>query len=522
MRPERVAPRFSIVTPVYNPPQEAFEECVRSVFAQTSTDWEWCLVDDCSPKPWVKKRLLQLQAHDARVRVYFREKNGGIVAASNDAMSLAEGDFIALLDNDDALHPSALEMVDAMLRANDGIDYLYTDEDKVDESGRHYDTFLKPDWSPQRFLAQNYCSHLSVIRRSLVNEVGRFRSGFDGSQDYDLFLRIIERARIIAHLPEVLYHWRAVSGSTALAHDEKPHAFLAAMRAIKESLARRRIEAEIEQAGPYPFQQVVRQLTRRPKISIIIPTCGTHKTIFGVDTCLVVNAVKSIVTRSTYSNYEILVVIDDHSPREAWDGLRDLGDERVHLVPYDKPFNFSAKCNLGVAQSEGEHVLLLNDDTEVIDDNWLEVLLSYMEEPDVAMVGPMLVLEDGRIQSAGHSNTPIPHNFRTGQSINGPGEFGVLAVARECSGVTGACALIRRTSYDAVGGMSLVFPKAFNDVDFAFKILDAGQRIIWTPVVRLFHFETASRPNVVESSEVELLHDRWQRKFDNDRYCRHV
>lgn len=518
----RNVPRFSIVTPVFNPPSEAFEECIQSVFSQTFDDWEWCLVDDCSTKPWVRQRLLQLQAHDTRVRVYFRQTNGGIVAASNDALSLAEGDFVALLDNDDALHPSALAKVSEVILANRSVDYVYTDEDKIDESGRHYDIFLKPDWSPQRFLAQNYCSHLSVIRRSLVNAVGRFRSGFDGSQDYDLFLRIIERARLIVHIPEVLYHWRAVEGSTARANDEKPYAFIAAMRAVCEALTRRSIVATVSKAGPYPFQNVMRQLTAYPKISIIIPTCGIYKRIFGIDTCLVVNCVESIFTKSTYPNIEIIVVIDDHSPEAAWMGLRAVADTRLRLLPYDKPFNFSSKCNVGVIASDGEYVLLLNDDTEVIDEQWLETLVSYLEEPDVAMVGPMLLLEDGRIQSAGHSNTPIPHNFRTGQSIHGPGEFGVLAVARECSGITGACALIRRSTYDEVGGLSPIFPKAFNDVDFAFKLLEAGYRIIWTPHTRLFHFETASRPKGVESSEVELLHERWQRKFNNDEYCRLV
>ncbi|MFM8955842.1 MAG: glycosyltransferase family 2 protein [Actinomycetota bacterium] len=516
----RATPRFSIVTPVYNPPPDAFEECVRSVFSQSLGDWEWCLVDDRSPHPWVKERLLQLQAHDPRIRVFLRETNGGIVAASNDALSMAEGEFVALLDNDDVLHEHALKKVDELLRSNPLIDYVYTDEDKIDETGRHYDEFRKPKWSPQRFLSQNYCSHLSVIRRTLINEVGRFRSGFDGSQDYDLFLRVIERARIVAHLPEVLYHWRAIAGSTARAHNEKPYAFTAAMRAVQESLARQGIDADVEKAEPYPFQRVVRRLTTFPKISIIIPTCGTHKQVFGVDTCLVVNAIESILSKSTYPNFEVLVVIDDHSPTEAWSSLRAIDDQRVRLVSYDKPFNFSAKCNLGVAMCDGEYVLLLNDDTEIIDDNWLEVLASYLVEPDVAMVGPMLLLEDGRIQSAGHSNTPIPHNFRTSQSANGPGEFGILAVARECSGVTGACALVRRSAYEEVGGMSLIFPKAFNDVDFAFKLLDADYRIIWTPCTRLFHFETASRPKGVESSEVELLHDRWQRKFDRDEYCR--
>ncbi|MBM4102226.1 MAG: glycosyltransferase [Phycisphaerae bacterium] len=519
---KRNAPRFSIVTPVHNPPRNAFEECIQSVFSQTAEDWEWCLVDDCSPKPWVKERLLQLQAHDPRIRVFLREKNCGIVAASNDALSMAEGDFVAFLDNDDVLHGHALAKVDEVLRSNSMIDYVYTDEDKIDETGRHYDEFRKPKWSPQRFLSQNYCSHLSVIRRTLINEVGRFRTGFDGSQDYDLLLRVIERARVVAHLPEVLYHWRAIAGSTARAHDEKPYAFNAAMRAVQESLARQGIDAAVEKAEPYPFQRVVRRLQNFPKISIIIPTCGAHRPVFGVDTCLVVNAVESILSRSTYPNFEILVLIDDHSPEEAWSSLRAIDDRRVRLVPYDEPFNYSAKCNLGVVMSDGEYVLLLNDDTEIIDDDWMEVLASYLVEPDVAMVGPMLLLEDGRIQSAGHSNTPIPHNFRTGQSANGPGEFGILAVARECSGVTGACALVRRSAYEATGGMSLIFPKAFNDVDFAFKLLDAGHRIIWTPCTRLFHFETASRPKEVESSEVELLHLRWQRKFDRDEYCRLV
>jgi glycosyltransferase involved in cell wall biosynthesis len=514
------SPYFSIVTPVYNPPAEAFESCVRSVFAQTFTDWQWCLVDDCSTTPWVRQRLLQLQAHDERIKVHFRAKNGGIVAASNDALSLAEGTFVALLDNDDDLHPQALQRVFETIHGDETVDYVYTDEDKIDESGRHYDEFRKPRWSPQRFIAQNYCSHLSVIRRSLVNAVGRFRSGFDGSQDYDLFLRVTERARQIVHVPEVLYHWRAITGSTALAHEEKPYAFLAAVRAVEEAIDRRGVRATVTKAEPYPFQKVVRVLDSEPHVSIIIPTCGTHKSVFGVDTCLVAHCVESILTHTSYSNYEVLVIIDDHSPDDAWNALRRIADHRVRLVPYDKPFNFSAKCNLGVALTDSEFVLLLNDDTEIFEEEWLRTMMSYTIEPDVAMVGPMLLLEDGRIQSAGHSNTPIPHNFRTGESSNGPGEFGVLAVARECSGVTGACALIRRTAYEDVGGMSTVFPKSFNDVDFAFKLLDRGLRIIWTPHARLFHFETASRPLGVESSEVELLHDRWQRRFNNDEYCR--
>jgi glycosyltransferase involved in cell wall biosynthesis len=516
----QTGPRFSIITPVFNPPRDAFEECVRSVFTQTHEDWQWCLVDDHSTDGWVQQRLSDLQALDHRIRVHFREENGGIVAASNDALSLARGDFVAFLDHDDALHPEALEKVHQLLLQRDEIDYVYTDEDKIGPDGKYYDRFEKPKWSPERLLGQNYCSHLSVIRKSLVDEVGRFRQGFDGSQDYDLLLRVTEKARDIVHIPEVLYHWRAVSGSTAHAQGEKPYAYAAAVLAVNSALQRRGSPAAVTMTEPWPYQRVLRSLAHEPRISIIIPTCGTYKTVFGVETCLVINSVESILTKSAYENFEILVVIDDFTPNAVWDGLRKIADSRLKLIPYDKPFNFASKCNLGAVMAAGEYLLMLNDDTEITDDQWLHVLAGYLEEPDVAMVGPMLLLEDGRIQSAGHANNPSPHNFRTGSSVNSPGEFGVLTVARECSGITGACALIRKSVYEEVGGMSPTFPRAFNDVDFAFKILEAGYRIIWTPHTQVFHFETASRPKGVEQEEVELLLERWSSKFDADEYCR--
>ena len=513
-------PMFSIVTPVYNPPREAFEKCVQSVQEQAFSDWEWCLVDDCSTASWVRARLAQLQASDLRIRVAYRATNGGIVAATNDALSLAQGEFVALLDNDDELHPDALHEVEKVTSSDALVDYIYTDEDKISEDNVHYDRFRKPRWSPERFLAQNYCSHLSVIRRSLVDEVGRFRPGFDGAQDYDLLLRIVERARKIVHIPKLLYHWRAVAGSTALAQEEKPYAFAAAMRAVELALERQQIKASVDGSGPYPYQRVLRQLRHHPKISIIIPTCGTLKTVFGKHSCLVVEAVRSILQKTDYLNYEIVVLIDADSTEESWNGLQALNDDRVQLVRYDLPFNFAAKCNLGAVVSSGEYVLMLNDDTMIVDPKWLTVLAGYLEEPDVAMVGPLLLLEDGGIQTAGHSNNPTPHNFRCGWPADSPGEFGNLAVARECEGVTGACALIRREAFDKVGGMSQIFPRAFNDVDFSYKLIDAGYRIIWTPHTWLYHFETASRPPNLESSEVQLLKGRWQRRFGADQLCR--
>ncbi len=512
--------RISIVTPVYSPPQIAFEKCVESVLGQKYSDWEWCLVDDYSSEPWVRTRLNELQAQDQRIKVYFRSQNGGIVAASNDALALASGEFVALLDNDDALHIDALQEVVNCIWVNPSVDFIYTDEDKINEAGEHYETFLKPKWSPERFLAQNYCSHLSVIRTSLINKVGRFRGGFDGSQDYDLFLRVTEQTKNIVHIPKILYHWRAVTGSTALAGDNKTYAFTSATKAVRQHLERRSIPAKVGFDQSSLMVTVKRKLVEHPKVRIIIPTCGTQKSIFGIDTCLVVNAVESISRKTTYSNYEIVVVVDKGTPDSVYADLRKVSRDQVKIIDYDKPFNFSDKCNLGVVNTDAPLVLLLNDDTEVISPDWLETMVGHISESDVAMVGPMLVYEDSRIQSAAHSNTPSPHNFCTGCSSTELGDFGMLVCTRECSGVTGACVLIKRDVYFEVGGLSEFFPLAFNDCDFAFKVLERGYRIIWTPHARLFHFETASRPDHVEPEEVELITSRWGRYFDHDEYCR--
>lgn len=513
-------PRFSIITPVFDPPHEAFERCIATVQAQTFTDWEWCLVDDKSNDMWIRERLLTLQKNDPRIRVYLRESNGGIVQASNDALGLAIGEFVAFVDNDDELHIEALQLVNDAISQDSAIDYVYTDEDKITEDGRYYDTFLKPRWSPERFLAQNYCSHLSVIRRSLVDSVGRFREGFEGSQDYDLFLRVSEHARRIVHVPEVLYHWRALEGSTAKHSDGKPYAFHAAMKAVREALERRNIQADVEQVMHYPFHKISRKLNHHPKISIVIPTCGTVKEIFGRKQCLILNCVSSILKQSSYPHFEILIIADTTSSEESRLGFGEIHDDRVHVINYDKPFNFAEKCNFGAVLCTGEYVLFLNDDTMIVDHDWLEVLAGYLEEPDVAIVGPMLLLEHQTIQSAGHSNNPSPHNFRNGWSLNHPGEFGELVVARECEGVTGACLLVRRCAFNKVGGMSSIYPKSFNDVDLCYKLLECGYRIIWTPYTRLFHFESASRPIAVESTEIEMLFQRWRRKFGVDELCR--
>lgn len=509
-------PLFSIITPVYNPPIWALQACIDSVLNQTYTDWEWCIADDCSPDPEVRKVLEKLAKNDSRVRVVYREKNGGIVEASNTAIATATGEFIVLLDHDDSLTLDTLSEVSKVLEDNPECDYLYSDEDKIDEQGNLFDEFRKPDFAPERLRGQNYCCHLSVFRKTLIDKVGLFRIGFDGSQDYDLILRATEAARLVVHIPKILYHWRIVEGSTAGSVDAKPYTFDSAKKAVEEHCKRVGISAEV-QSNKYGYLEVRRLLKDTPKVSIVIPTRGDRKRIWGIDTCLAANAVQSIFDRSTYSNYEIVLVHDTVDKLDT--SLSPIVlDKRVNLVWYSKPFDFSEKCNLGVIESTGDVIILLNDDTEVISPDWIETLISFLADEDVAMVGPMTILEDGRIQSAGHSNNPTVHNLGGGDLVTSTGQFGERLISREISGITGACAAIPRDKYFELGGFSSTYPHSFNDVDFSFKALEFGYRIIWTPFSKIFHFESLSRNPTVNEHEYSRLMDRWGHRFGTDKY----
>jgi len=512
-------PLFSVITPVYNPPVDAFEACIDSMLAQTYADWEWCLVDDASTNPRIRKILERLARKDKRVRVMYRQNNGGIVAASQDALDIAVGDFIALLDHDDTLLHKALEMTAFKINDDETVDYIYSDENKIDEMGRPYDLFRKPAFDPIRLLGQNYCSHFSVIRSSLIDEVGGFRTGYEGSQDYDLILRVTERARTIAHIPEVLYNWRAVPGSAANQLDAKPYALDSAERAVQDHLRRVNIQADVSVSSGGFIQVKPTLSSPPPKVSIVIPTRGDAQRVWGVHTCLIDNAVASILEKSTYTNYEIVVVLDVKESKPIHP-VSLPNDPRVTVVHYDAPFNFSDKCNVGVQRSSGDVVILLNDDTQIIDPDWIETLVSMLQFPGVAMVGPMLLLEDSRIQSAGHTNIPSPHNIGSGLSSTQTGKFGMFGVTRRVSGVTAACAAIHRSIYEELGGFSIDFPACFNDLDFGNKVLEAGYHIVWTPLARLYHFESLTRDPTVAPHEMAMLEKRWKRYFGREDYSR--
>ncbi len=506
------APRFSILTPVYETPATVLARMLKSVRRQSFRQWELCLVDDASAGVHVAETLAAAEREDPRIRVRRRERNGGIVAASNDALAMAKGEFVALLDHDDKLHPSALAHVDEALLATPEADYAYTDEDKIVGPGIHLRPFFKPDFSPERLRTQMYTCHLSVLRRALVEEVGGFDPEFEGSQDWDLALKVAERARAVLHVPRVLYHWR-VSAASAAAGGEaaKPWAFEAGARALQAHCERIGLRARVERdrthTGVYHLQP---RLSEEPLVSIVIPTACRTREIRYQQQVLVNNCVRSIRERSSYENYEVVCVVDTSAPAEAVEELRELGGERLRVVPYDRPFDFSAKVNLGAAHGEGEHLLLLNDDIEVTTPDWIERMVMYSSLPDVGAVGGRLLLEDGRIQHAGvRFKDGLPGHPYHGYAGDFEGYANEILLARNPLAVTAACLMTRRGLFEQLGGFSSEFPVNYNDVDYCLRLRRAGKRVVYDPDLTMLHFESSSRPSDVEAWEKDLLRERW-------------
>jgi GT2 family glycosyltransferase len=505
-------PRFSILTPVYDTPADVLRAMLDSVRAQRFEDWELCLVDDASPDPGIAEALDAAAAEDGRVRILRRKENGGIVAASNDALGMARGEFIALLDHDDELHPDALAEVDRALLGTPEADYVYTDEDKIDRNGSRLGPFFKPDWSPERMRTQMYTCHLSVFRRSLVEEVGGFDPDFEGSQDWDLVLKTTERARAVLHVPRVLYHWRMLETSAAGGGEAaKPWAFEAGRRAIQAHCERIGLPARVERdPGDPGVYHLEPQLERHPPVSIVIPTGGQARKIRGRREVLVVHCVRSIVEHSTYDDYEIVCVVDDGVEAAVLDELRAVGGDRLRLVRFEGAFSFSAKIDLGAEHSRGEHLLLLNDDVEVATPSWLERMVMYSGMPEIAAVGGRLLTEDGRLQHVGvrfehglpgHPNHGRPADFR--------GYANGVVVAQNCLAVTGACLMTRRELFEEAGGLDRELPLNYNDVDYCLRLHEQGRRIVYDPDLVMYHFESSSRSKAVEDWEKEILLERW-------------
>jgi glycosyltransferase involved in cell wall biosynthesis len=503
------APQFSVLTPVYNPAPGVLREAIESVQRQTHPDWELILVDDCSTRPEVREVLAEAEV-DPRIRVLRRESNGGIGASSQDALDAARGEFVALLDHDDLLAPQALSRMADAIAANPAVDYLYSDEDKLSPDGVYYDAFRKPQWSPERLRGQMYTAHLSVLRTGLVRSVGGFRSGFDGSQDHDLALRVTEQARRVVHIPEILYHWRVVPGSTAGETTAKDYAWDAGLRAVADHVRRSGIDATAHR-GPLPgTYRLERRLPADLRVSIVIPSRGSRGLVWGQTRCFIVEAVRSVLARTEHQNLEIVAVLDTSTPPRVERQLREIAGDRLVVVEFDEPFNFSRKCNTGFLAAHGDVVVMLNDDTEITSDRWLETLVAPLQDRAVGLTGAKLFYQNGTVQHGGHlyDRNEFSHAFLGAQPDSTAG-FSALHIDRECVGVTAACSALRRETFEEIGGFCEALPGNFNDVDFSMKVRHAGYRIVWLAHVEAFHFESRTRDPKVSPWEVEAVTSRW-------------
>ncbi len=512
MLPRR--PTISVVMPVCNTPLVILEKAIRSVLNQAYADWELCIADDASSASGIRELLEQYAAKDTRIKVRFRDSRGNIAAASNTALEMATGEFVALLDHDDVLPAHALYWVAEAINRHPDARLLYSDEDKIDAQGMRFDPYFKPDFNYELFLAQNMICHLGVYRRELICSLGGFRSGFDGSQDYDLALRVIAAIprNQIVHIPRILYHWRSIAGSVALSRTEKHFCEPTARRAVAEHLQSAG-GGTVDMAPESPaFHRIKYQRPAElPLVSIVICT-RDHEALLRT-------AVESIRMVSTYPNYEIVIVDNGSREPQAVAYLASLATQPgIKVIRDDSAFNYSRLNNGAVAHCRGDIVCLLNDDIEVVTPDWLEEMVSFAIKPDVGAVGARLWYPDGTLQHggviigiggvAGHAHPRLPKGC--------PGYFSRAVLQQELSAVTGACLMVRRAVFQEVGGLDEQIAVAFNDIDFCLRLRAAGYRNIWTPFAELIHHESASRglednPEKIArfQREVRFMEARW-------------
>ncbi|MCX7512887.1 glycosyltransferase [Frateuria hangzhouensis] len=514
-------PLISVLLPTYNTEEVWLRRCIDSVLAQSYPNWELCIADDASPLPHVRRVLEEYKQKDERIRIVLRADNGHISASTNSALALATGEYVALLDHDDELHPLALHEVVAALQTHRNWKLIYTDEDKIDPKGRRYDPYMKPDWNYDLLLGHNCVSHLGIYQRELMLQIGGFRKGYEGSQDWDLALRFCERLSPdeIGHVSRVLYHWRAIPGSTSVGVGEKNYARDAGLKAIENHLARIGTRASVQEVGGQPGHfRIHYQLDDQPKVSIIIPTRD------GLS--LLRRCVDSILEKTTYPNYEI-VIVDNQStdPATLEYFISVVQDSRVRVLEYDHPFNYSAVNNFAVSNTGGELIALVNNDIEVITPGWLEELAGHAIRSDIGCVGAMLYYPNDTIQHAGvvlgvHG---VAAHIYCGKPKGWPGQMGRAGLTQSLSAVTAACLMVRREVYEQVGGLDEKLRVAFNDVDFCLRVREAGYRNVWSPFAELYHHESASRGQEDSpekkarfAGEVEFMQERWGQQLMND------
>jgi glycosyltransferase involved in cell wall biosynthesis len=503
-------PLISIVVPVYRTPLGFLIAMIESVRAQTRANWQLCLANG-GGDPIVQAILDSYRCRDDRIVVKHLAENRGIAGNTNAALEIATGEFVAFLDHDDTLAPFALHEVARAIGSHPEADLLYSDEDKIDQQGlQRFDAFFKPAWSPETLRSYNYVCHLAVYRHELLRRLGGVRAGFDGSQDHDLVLRASECCRQIVHIPQVLYHWREHGESTARHTGLKPEAAAAGKRAVAEHLERVGITAEVTDEPNRLAYQVKYTLPRQPLVSVLIPNKDSRHIL---DTCL------RSLEQSTYRNLEILIIENNSTDRATFDYYRQFASKpQVRVLTWKEGFNYGAINNWGAAQAQGEVLLLLNNDTEAINPDWIERMLEHAIREEVGGVGAKLFFPDGTIQHAGvvvGMGGVAGHIYR-GFPGDHQGNRYRLLVAQNVSAVTAACFMLRKEVFDEVGGFDERFGVAFNDVDLCLKIRKQEKLLVWTPFAQLWHHESKTRgaedtpaKQVRFAREVQLFHEKW-------------
>lgn len=518
-----VKPRFSIVMPVYNPPIDLLAECIDSVLGQSYPDFEFCIADDCSSNPAVGKLLKKYARDDGRVKLVQRTRNGHISAASNSALALVTGDFVVLVDHDDVLPDFALFMVAYYINQNPGCKILYSDEDKISVSGVRSTPYFKTAFNRFLMYGHNMVSHLGIYDRALIEQVGGFRKGLEGSQDYDLFLRCYEHVddSQIVHIPHVLYHWRTIPGSTAISADQKGYAVIAAQSAINGHFERTRqpLRSVLGFAAGHTALIPTREL--KTSLSIIIPTKD------GMD---VLRPCIDSILAQPHDGVEILVVDNRSEEKATHRYLKEMSDTGVFkTVAYPSPFNFSSINNFGVAQTTGDIICFLNNDTEVLSANWLDRARALLAVPEVGIVGARLLFPDRTLQhfgiALGMGEDGVAGTVHHGLPEHMPGYFSKAKMTAEFSAVTAACMFIRREVFEEIGGYDTELAVAYNDVDLCLRARRAGYKVIADPEIELIHKESKTRGSDAYGEkrerlrrEVAMMHRKWPGTLANDPY----
>jgi GT2 family glycosyltransferase len=511
----RHKPLFSVLVPVLGPGREEWlGRTLDSVLGQAYPYWELRVCCGGSGRERLKELLSRYERLDERIRLTYLERNTSMPGLSDAALSLATGEFTCLLGEGDELSQDALFEVAKLLQEHPSADLIYSDEDSIDGEGNRFGPRFKPDWSPDLLLSADYVSRLSVYRRGLLEELGGFGEGFGGAEDYDLVLRATERTEKIHHIPKVLYHRRTAADSLVPSGGSEGRTRAASRRALSEALGRRGIEGSVEGGNLPGTFRVRRKIVGEPKVSIIMPTKDHAH--------LLKSCIESIERLTTYRNYEILI-IDNDSTEPAT--LEYLAKTPHRVIPFREEYNYSRINNLGVSQSKGEYVLLLNDDTEVISGEWLEAMLEHAQRPEVGAVGAKLIYPDGRVQHAGVV-TGVGHSWMRGVATHAyqfypsdaSGHMGTLATTTNYNAVTAACMMVRKGVYEEVGGLDENLRVSFDDVDLCLRIRERGYLVVYTPHAELYHHETMTRKKVDTPAEVLYMRERWEGKLDADPY----